>query len=137
METSRLLRVRRRKIKAALEWLIQNNPLYKDIKFSEKNMNDLPDDDIPVSLWNTMDSSSNVDASNSCRTGYTNEHFNNGNSEIKSKKEVVNESVISYDNYCEDYETVVALSASTLLDVDGVDTSTDDIQNHILNNTFV
>ncbi len=87
------LKVRRQQIKVALQWLIQNNPLYKDIQFSEKNLNDLPNDDIPDSLWITMDSSSNVDASNSCRTGYTND--NDINSEISSEKEVIDESIIS------------------------------------------
>lgn len=133
IETSKLLRVRRQKIKDALEWLIQNNPLYKDITFSEKNINDLPDDAIPNSLWITMDLTTNVDASNACRSGYTNENSDNIDSENNTEKEVINES----DKTCEADETIATLSASALIDVDGVDISTDDIQNHILNNTFV
>lgn len=37
-DTSKLLRVRREKLKKALEWFIKNNPLYKDIQFSEKKI---------------------------------------------------------------------------------------------------
>ncbi|KAJ6646482.1 ATP-dependent DNA helicase pfh1 [Pseudolycoriella hygida] len=116
----------------------QNNPLYKDIKFSNKNLNDLPNDDIPDSLWITMDSSTNVDFLNSCRTGYTNENVNNIDSQTNREEEVLRESIIGQSfETCGGNETLVTLTTSAFIDVDGVDTSTDDIQNHILNHTFL
>ncbi len=99
-------------------------------------MNELPDNDIPDSLWVTMNISSNVDASNSCRSGYTNDNLVNIDSETSSNKDIIDESLISDEN-CDVDETIIALSCSALIDVDGTDTSTSDIQNHILNNSFI
>lgn len=56
--------MRRKKVKDALTWLMMNNPLYDNIKYSEENINNLPDDDVPDSLWKKTDSTSNPDASN-------------------------------------------------------------------------
>ncbi|XP_037041958.1 uncharacterized protein LOC119078504 [Bradysia coprophila] len=117
------------------KWLIENNPLYKDIKLSEKNLNSLPNDDIPDSLWITMDSSTNVHASNSCRSGYANENLDNTESMNDSKFNTINHESDSNETD-EIGETLISLSSSALIDVDGIDTSTGDIQDHILNNTF-
>lgn len=83
----------------------------------------------------TMDSSSNVDASNSCRSGYTNDNMNNIDIEDNKRKESHDGCFISDEN-CEADETIVALTSSALIDVDGINTSIDDIQNHILANNF-
>lgn len=99
-------------------------------------MNDLPNGDIPDSLWITMDSNSN--ASNSCRTGYVNDNTFKTNLQINKENDVIDESNSPQSGATsETDETIVALSACALIDVDCVDTSTSDIQNHILSNTFL
>ena len=36
--------IRSGKVRQALEWLIENNPLYHDVQLSEENLESLPDD---------------------------------------------------------------------------------------------
>lgn len=131
VESYRLLRVRRDKVYKALKWLIINNPLYRDIKISTINIENLPIDDIPDSLWITMDSTTETEAANASRSGYVQEPSVGDNINIHSTSTA---SSIT-ENY-EKEEIPMALSTSALVDVDGVDTLTNDVQNHILKNTF-
>jgi len=45
-----MFHVRRSRVKAALEWLKENNPLYRDIVISAENLSQLPEDGVPREL---------------------------------------------------------------------------------------
>jgi hypothetical protein len=53
-EARKILTVHKRKVLHALQWLKQNNILYRNITINVENLNDLPDSDIPESLWATL-----------------------------------------------------------------------------------
>jgi len=42
-----MFRVRRSRVRAALQWLARNNPLFADIPIDEEALNCLPEDDVP------------------------------------------------------------------------------------------
>jgi hypothetical protein len=65
-----ILTVRKKKVLNALEWLHQNNPLYRNIMINASNMNQLPDDDIPECLWATMEISNNIEQADQERANY-------------------------------------------------------------------
>jgi len=53
----RVLRVRRRKVLAAIQWLVANNPRYADCVLDEAALAELPDDEdgqIPDSIWSNV-----------------------------------------------------------------------------------
>lgn len=56
-EKAKPLVVRREKVRHALEWLKENNPLYKDVKVDEQNLDALPDNDVlPYYIEHVADS---------------------------------------------------------------------------------
>lgn len=66
-----ILTVRKKNVSEALQWLSQNNQLYRSINISQALIDKLPDNDIPECLWDNMEISTNVDAAESERSGYT------------------------------------------------------------------
>lgn len=65
-----ILTVRKKKVFEALQWLNQNNPLYKYVTINPSAINKLPDDDVPECLWSTMEISMDVEAAESERASY-------------------------------------------------------------------
>ncbi|CAF5094622.1 unnamed protein product, partial [Rotaria magnacalcarata] len=65
-----ILTVRKKKIYDALQWLNQNNPLYRYITINQSTIDKLPDDDVPECLWATMEISNNTEAAESERSSY-------------------------------------------------------------------
>ena len=57
-----ILRVRRDKIREALEWLKQHNPLYGDIVISEERLQMLPEDGVPDEILSTVKYSTDMEA---------------------------------------------------------------------------
>ena len=56
-EKAKPLVVRREKVRSALEWLRENNPLYKDIKIDGQNLDALPENDVlPYHIEHVADS---------------------------------------------------------------------------------
>jgi hypothetical protein len=55
------LYARRHKIREALQWLKENNPLYKDIIISEDRLQLIPEDDVPVEIRATTKHSTDID----------------------------------------------------------------------------
>lgn len=55
-------RVRRAYVRRALQWLIRNNPYYKDIQLSEANLSTLPEDDVPDVILGTVRQEDDVEA---------------------------------------------------------------------------
>ena len=46
--------VRRRKVEVALRWLIENNPLYRDVELCEETLFSLPADGIPSEVYDSI-----------------------------------------------------------------------------------
>ncbi|CAF4853382.1 unnamed protein product [Rotaria sp. Silwood1] len=65
-----VLTVRKKKVFEALQWLRQNNPLYRNVTINQSIINKLPDDDVPECLWATMEISTNVEAAENERASY-------------------------------------------------------------------
>ena len=57
-----ILRVRRDKIREALEWLKQHNPLYGDIVISEERLQMLLEDGVPDEILSTVKYSTDMEA---------------------------------------------------------------------------
>ena len=65
-----ILTVRKKKVLEALQWLSQNNPLYRYVTINQSTINKLPEDDIPECLWATMETSTDVEAAENERSSY-------------------------------------------------------------------
>ena len=55
------LYARRHKIRDALRWLKENNPLYKDIIISEERLQMIPEDGVPIEIQATTKHSTDID----------------------------------------------------------------------------
>lgn len=64
------LRVRRGRIRSALQWLKGNNPLYANIKISEERLSEYTEDGIPEEIMATMRYSDDVEEVDRERAGY-------------------------------------------------------------------
>lgn len=121
VESKSLLKVRRIKILNALKWLIAHNVHYKDIVISKDNISKLPLDDIPDSLWETMDVIDDNESVNNGRESYANENIV---SDLGKKDEDPSEDI------------PITLNTSAVVDVDCVDSSFDNINKHLLKTVF-
>jgi len=65
-----ILTVRKTKISEALQWLKKNNLLYQNIQINQSRIDNLPDDDVPESLWSTMQISTDIESSENERASY-------------------------------------------------------------------
>jgi hypothetical protein len=65
-----IFKVRRNRVRRALEWLKENNPLFSDITISELRLAELPENDIPYELRATTKLSTNVAKLHAEHDGY-------------------------------------------------------------------
>ena len=65
-----ILTVRKKKVLEALQWLSQNNPLYRYVTINQSTINKLPEDDVPECLWTTMETSTDVEVAENERSSY-------------------------------------------------------------------
>jgi hypothetical protein len=72
-----ILTVRKKKVSDALRWLRQNNPLYHTVVIDQERIDQLPVDDVPDSLWTTIQISTDVQASEGERASYTSDPLHN------------------------------------------------------------
>ncbi|CAF4326216.1 unnamed protein product, partial [Rotaria magnacalcarata] len=107
-----ILTVRKKKIYDALQWLNQNNPLYRYITINQSTIDKLPDDDVPECLWATMEISNNTEAAESERSSYIPDPLVNASESNTT--------------------TMVPITASAVLDVNGTTVSSDDVAEHLL-----
>ncbi|CAM4822210.1 unnamed protein product [Rotaria magnacalcarata] len=97
----------------ALQWLKQNNPLYRSIVINRSIIDKLPDDDdVPECLLATMQISTNVEASENERASYIPDPLLN----VSDSSDT----------------TAVPLIPSAVLDVNGTNISSDDMTEHLL-----
>lgn len=102
-----VLVVRRQKVYDALIWLKNNNNLYKDIDISKKNLDLLPENDVPQVLIDTV----KVFDTQTTADGYVEDPL----------KEDVSET-----------ENEIPINVTGLVDTDGINVSTKQINNEIL-----
>ncbi|CAF4209109.1 unnamed protein product, partial [Rotaria magnacalcarata] len=107
-----ILTVRKKKIYDALQWLNQNNPLYRYIIINQSTIDKLPDDDVPECLWATMEISNNTEAAESERSSYIPDPLANASESNTT--------------------TTVPITASAVLDVNGTTVSSDGVAEHLL-----
>ncbi|CAF4505806.1 unnamed protein product, partial [Rotaria socialis] len=107
-----ILTVRKKKIYDALQWLNQNNPLYRYITINQSTIDKLPDDDVPKFLWATMEISNNTEAAESERSSYIPDPLVNASESNTT--------------------TMVPITASAVLDVNDTTVSSDDVAEHLL-----
>ncbi|CAF4251337.1 unnamed protein product [Rotaria socialis] len=107
-----ILTVRKNKVLGALQWLKQNNPLYRSIVINRSIIDKLPDDDVPECLLATMQISTNVEASENERASYIPDPLLN----VSDSSDT----------------TAVPLIPSAVLDVNGTNISSDDMTEHLL-----
>jgi hypothetical protein len=65
-----MFKVRRARVRGALEWLKHNNPLFENISISELRLAQLPEDDVPYELWATTKLSTDVNMLYAEQDGY-------------------------------------------------------------------
>lgn len=65
-----MFRVRRTRVKSALEWLKDHNPLFANITISASRLAELPEDDVPYELMSTAKHSTDVNALYAEHEGY-------------------------------------------------------------------
>ncbi|KAF8804157.1 hypothetical protein BYT27DRAFT_7302151 [Phlegmacium glaucopus] len=127
-----MFKVRRARVKSALEWLKKNNPLYKDITISASRLAQLPEDDIPYELLATTKFSTDVNTLYAEQEGYvpSQEVIDEDNEEESASME---------DTDVDDDETVmepgvVPLAHLGVVDVDGVEVTESELMAHALAN---
>lgn len=65
-----MFKVRRARVRMALKWLKENNPIFSNIIISESRLSELPEDDVPYELRVTTKYSSDVSALYAEHDGY-------------------------------------------------------------------
>jgi hypothetical protein len=65
-----MFKVRRARVKKALEWLKDNNPLFENISISESRLAQIPEDDVPYELIATTKHSTDVNMLYAEQEGY-------------------------------------------------------------------
>ena len=110
----KVLTVRRQRILDALNWLKNNNTLYSHITLDRHIIDTLPDNDIPESLWETLDHIEDTTSANAEREGYTEDPLDS-------------EQAIGEETSC----NFVPMNPSGVLDVNGASVSAEELNNEM------
>ncbi|CAF1351527.1 unnamed protein product, partial [Rotaria sp. Silwood1] len=100
------------KVFEALQWLRQNNALYRNVTINQSIISKLPEDDVPECLWATMEVSTNVEAAENERASYLPDPLTNAS---------------EFNN-----TTAIPIISSAVLDVNGTKVSSDEVAEHLL-----
>lgn len=114
-----MFRVRRRKVRDALTWLKDNNPLYSDIEISEDRLMQLPEDGIPDEITMTVKFSTDTFALEREHAGYVPTE----NEESEKGKHAHVEVTENRTHICID-ELQTIMNAAGLQEVDDTDETT-------------
>ncbi|CAF1580639.1 unnamed protein product [Rotaria magnacalcarata] len=115
VELRKICGVSKRKVHNALLWLKTHNYMYRTIPINEINISKLPEDDVPESIWTTLERIENVADGDAERTGYTGD----------SLADAVTQSETHTTN-------VFPITTSAVLDVNGTTIASKDIGVHLL-----
>ena len=111
----KILSVRRQRVFDALVWLKENNVLYSHVSLDKHIIAALPDDDVPDSIWETLDYVSDDGNARAEREGYTDDPLTT--SQAMSEKTT---------------SDFIPLNPSGVLDVDGATIAVEDVSTHML-----
>ncbi|CAF3982015.1 unnamed protein product [Rotaria sp. Silwood1] len=111
----KILSVRKQRIFDALVWLKENNVLYSHISLDKNIIAALPDDDVPESIWETIDYISDDKNANAEREGYTEDPL--------TSNQTMSEQATS---------NFIPINPSGILDVNGASVSAEDINSQML-----
>lgn len=111
----KILTVRRQRVLDALIWLKENNVLYSHISLDKHVIAALPDDDVPESIWETLDHISDDKNALAEREGYTEDPL--------TSNQVMSEQATS---------SFIPINPSGVLDVNGSSVSAEDINTQML-----
>ncbi|CAF2979465.1 unnamed protein product [Rotaria sp. Silwood2] len=111
----KILSVRRLRILNALVWLKENNVLYNHISLDKHIIATLPDDDVPESIWETLDYILDDKNAHAEREGYTEDPL--------TSSQAMSEQATS---------DFIPINPSGVLDVNGTSVSIKDINNQML-----
>ncbi|KAF8810465.1 hypothetical protein BYT27DRAFT_7209448 [Phlegmacium glaucopus] len=137
-----MFRVRRARVKRVLEWLKENNPLFRNITISASRLAQLPEDDVPYELMVKAKHSTDMNMLYAEQDGYVQSQEASDGGDDEGRLRSVNEiwdSDSSEDGDIEDIGTptepvVLALSHLGVVDVDGIDVSESELMAHALAN---
>ncbi|KAF8811231.1 hypothetical protein BYT27DRAFT_7208658 [Phlegmacium glaucopus] len=132
-----LLWVRRMHVKKALEWLKENNPLYKDITISSLRLAELPEDGVPHELLATAKHSTDISMLYAEQDGYVPPQGDEAvdNDQELSMRLTYKPMVGMDDPHNPDEEPdVVPLAHLGVVDVDGVEVTESKLMAHALAN---
>ncbi|CAF1311364.1 unnamed protein product [Adineta ricciae] len=122
IELRKVCGVNRQRIREALLWLKKHNHMYRMIPINEVNIVKLPEDDVPESIWTTIEKIENTIDANADRAEFTNDPL--GDAIIQGESNETN---------------AYPMNASAVLDVNGTTVTSRDIGVHLLHkvkNTF-
>ncbi|CAF1390827.1 unnamed protein product [Rotaria sp. Silwood1] len=100
------------KVFEALQWLRQNNALYRNVTINQLIIIKLPEDDVPECLWATMEVSTDVEAAENERASYLPDPLTNAS---------------EFNN-----TTAIPIISSAVLDVNSTKVSSDEVAEHLL-----
>ncbi|KAF8809589.1 hypothetical protein BYT27DRAFT_7209910 [Phlegmacium glaucopus] len=133
----KMFRVRRSRMREALEWLKANNPLYSDISISPSRLAQLLEDGVPYELMVMAKHSTDTNMLYAEQDGYVPPQDISDGEEDEEVDTETNEELMNID----DDETdlfmepgVVPLSHLGVVDVDGIDITESELMAHALAN---
>ncbi|KAF8801482.1 hypothetical protein BYT27DRAFT_7262019 [Phlegmacium glaucopus] len=132
-----MFRVRRNRVREALEWLRANNPLYSNISISPSRLSQLPEDGIPYELIVTAKHSTDTNMLYAEHDGYVPPQDLEDAEEVQEHDVGFNKDLMSVD---EDFSEltvdprVFPLTHLGVVDVDGVDVTESELMAHALAN---
>ncbi|CAF1554051.1 unnamed protein product, partial [Adineta steineri] len=115
VQLRRICGVRRQNIRNALIWLKNHNYMYRMIPINEVNIAKIPEDDVPESIWTTLERIENANDGNAERAGFTVDPLTHATAQGES----------NVTNIC-------PMSTSAVLDVNGTTISPEYIGVHLL-----
>ncbi|KAF8812817.1 hypothetical protein BYT27DRAFT_7272529 [Phlegmacium glaucopus] len=124
-----MFRVRRTRVKKALEWLKENNPLFKDIIISAARLAQLPEDDVPYELLVTAKHSMDVNMLYAEQEGYVPVQDASDEEDEDAHSESDDD-----DMGIPTEPAVLPLSHLGVVDIDGTDVSESELMAHALAN---
>ncbi|KAF8803392.1 hypothetical protein BYT27DRAFT_7214713 [Phlegmacium glaucopus] len=126
-----MFRVRRARVKRALEWLKENNPIFRDITISTSRLAQLPEDDIPYELIATAKHSTDVNTLYAEQDGYVPVEETNEEENAEAEQSEISD---MEDGGVPTEPAVLALLHLGVVDIDGVDVTETELMAHALAN---
>ncbi|CAF4587413.1 unnamed protein product, partial [Didymodactylos carnosus] len=116
-QLEKVLIVRKQKVSTALHWLKKNNAVYQHVDIDMNRINELPQNDIPSSIWEMMDVQSSADTTDDRRSSFVNDH-------------------LATDETPPNQNDLIPLATSGVVDINGTNVTPDEVNEYLLTNMF-